>query len=342
MKYPILSNWIVYKKILDYDVYVVKDYVLENKFVISAEKMKFAKKLDGKTNPYSIKGGMSRVETSELIEELDQLGVIRTDHGVISRGLNGYTRTLVRTKNTRCKRHVSELLNYLLMILFVPALIGGIYVYFKADYVRYSDLSAVEQILHRYSTVFIWVLNILAVICGGVIHELCHGIACRAYGGRVFEYGFMLEGLPGFYTLMDDSRVKSRFRKIQILAAGVEGNILFVGCLLMITGLFPGIQSFLFVAAITNVVMTIINLMAMKSTDGYRILMLLIGMDDTDDLEKAKDMLKSRKRRQMLVDDGLYGYAKLTACYMIVWLQRVFPMLILLEVIAWIGDQAFL
>lgn len=147
----------------------------------------------------------------------------------------------------------------------------------------------------------------------------------------------MLEVLPGFYTLMDDSGVKSRLKKVQILAAGVEGNILFAGCLLLLTGFFPGIQSFLFVAAVTNIVMTIVNMMAMRRTDGYKILMLLIGMDEMDDLEKAKNTLKKRKRRQMLVEDGLYGYAKLTACYMIVWLQRVFPVLILLEVIAWIG-----
>ena len=337
MKYPIFSNWIIYKKIPDDDAYVVKDCVLKNKFVVSGEKMRFAKKLNGKTNPYSIKGKRSREEIRNLIEELDRLGVIRTDRGVISRGMNGYIRTLVRTRNTRGKRIASELLNFLLMLLFVPVLIGGIYVYLNADYVRYSDLSVIEQILHRYSSIFIWVFNILAVICGGAIHELCHGIACRAYGGRVFEYGFMLEVLPGFYTLMDDSGVKSRLKKVQILAAGVEGNILFAGCLLLLTGFFPGIQSFLFVAAVTNIVMTIVNMMAMRSTDGYKILMLLIGMDETDDLEKAKNTLKKRNRRQMLVEDGLYGYAKLTACYMIVWLQRVFPMLILLEVIAWIG-----
>lgn len=337
MKYPILSNWIVYKRLPDYDAYVVKDCVLKNKFVINDEKMRFAQKLDGKTNPYSVKGKWSREEIRKLIKELEHLGVIRTDHGVISRGGDGYMKTLVRTKNTRGQRIVSELLNYLLILLFVPVLICGIYIYLNVDYVRYSDLSVMEQILHGYSTIFIWIFNIMALICGGVIHELCHGIACRAYGGRVLEYGLILEVLPGFYTLMDDTGVKSRFKKIQILAAGVEGNLLFAGCLLMLTGLFPGIQSFLLVAAIANVAMTIINLMAMKRTDGFRILMLLIGMDDMDGFEKAKCMLKSRKRKQILADKGLYGYINLTACYMIVWLQRVFPMLILLEVIAWIG-----
>ena len=155
MKYPIFSNWIIYKKIPNNDTYVVKDCVIKNKFVVSGKKMRFAKKLNGKTNPYSIKGKRSREEIGNLIEELDCLGVIRTDRGVISRGMNGYIRTLVRTRNTRGKRIASELLNFLLMLLFVPVLIGGIYVYLNADYVRYSDLSVIEQILHRYSSIFI-------------------------------------------------------------------------------------------------------------------------------------------------------------------------------------------
>ena len=90
--------------------------------------MRFAKKLNGKTNPYSIKGKRSREEIRNLIEELDLLGVIRTDRGVISRGMSGYIRTLVRTRNTRGKRITSELLNFLLLLLFVPVLIGGIYI----------------------------------------------------------------------------------------------------------------------------------------------------------------------------------------------------------------------
>lgn len=248
-----------------------------------------------------------------------------------------WRRTLVRTKNTRSKRLTAKFLNFLLLRLFIPVLTAGIYVYLDADSIRYDDLTTIEQLMYRYPTVSMWVINILGVICGGAVHELCHGIACRAYGGRVFEYGVMLDFLPGFYTLIDDSKVRSRMKKIQILAAGAEGNILFAGCLLLLTGPFPGIRIFIFVAAVTNIVMAGINMMAVRSTDGFRILMLIIGMDDADEPEKIRRLIRSKRKRKMLARDGLYGYARLTASYMIVWLQRVFPVLILLEIAAWIG-----
>ena len=44
---------------------------------VPAEMMRFAKKLDDKTNPYSIRGKRSLTETRELLDELDYLGVIR-------------------------------------------------------------------------------------------------------------------------------------------------------------------------------------------------------------------------------------------------------------------------
>lgn len=276
MKYPIFSNWIICKRIPDRDEYYVKDCVLQNRFIISSEKMRFARKLDGKTNPYAIKGKMSRSEIKEMIDELDTLGIIRTDYGVVPLDTGGYIRTLLRMNNTRTKIIMAELFNFLLILLFVPVLIAGIYVYINTEFIRYSELNLIEQFLHRHSTVSMWVFNILAILCGGAIHEFCHGIVCRTYGGKVFEFGIMLGNLLGFYTLMDDSNVKSKLKKVQILAAGVEGNLLFAGCLLLLTGLFPGIRNFLSIAAIMNVVMAIFNMMAVKSTDGFNMLMLLI------------------------------------------------------------------
>lgn len=71
MKYPLFSNWIAYKRIPDQDAYFVKDFVLDTENIVPAEMMRFAKKLDGKTNPYSIRGKRSLTETRELLDELD-------------------------------------------------------------------------------------------------------------------------------------------------------------------------------------------------------------------------------------------------------------------------------
>lgn len=337
MKYPILSNWIIYKKIPGCDMYYIKDCVLKSKCVISSEMMGFARKLDGKTNPYLIKGERSKLEIKELLEELDFLGVIRTDHGVVLRGIDGYARTLIRTKNTRIKRIIAKYLNFLLILLFVPILVAGIYVYLNTDIIRYTDLNMVEQAIDKYPIISVWISGILGIICGGIVHELCHGIACRAYGGRVFEYGITLEILPGFYTLLDDSNIKSRLKKVQIAAAGIEGNLIFAGGVLLVVKLLPGVREVLLVMAVDNIAMTIINIIAMKDTDGFKILMLLIGMDNSNDPQRVKNIVRN-KNRELFIGDDFYGYIKLIACYMIIWIQKVLPLVILLEIIACIGE----
>lgn len=81
--------------------------------------MMFAKKLDGKKDPYLIRGNRSLSETRDLIDELDYMGVIRNDHGYISDGDGIYMRTIVRTRNTKFKRTLSKILNAILMITFI-------------------------------------------------------------------------------------------------------------------------------------------------------------------------------------------------------------------------------
>lgn len=185
MKYPFFSNWIAYKRIPGQDAYYVKDYILDTKSVVPAEMMRFAKKLDGKTDPYSIRGKRSLTETRELLDELDYFGVIRWDQGNISDGDGLYMRTIVLTRNTKLKRTISKILNVLLMVSFLPILILGIYVYLIVDDFGYYDLSVLGRIVYAHPVLCLWGFNIFSLICGGATHELCHGLACRAYGGNV-------------------------------------------------------------------------------------------------------------------------------------------------------------
>ena len=55
------------------------------------------------------------------------------------------------------------------------------------------------------------------------------------------------------------------------------------------------------------------------------------------DIDDIKCMTKGKSKREMLANDGYYGVAKLTACHIIIWLQRIYPIVILLDVIAVIG-----
>ncbi|MCR5249208.1 MAG: hypothetical protein K6E50_01230 [Lachnospiraceae bacterium] len=337
MRYPFLSNWIVCKKIPGRDAYYVRDYVLDSRCLISVEQMRFAKKLDGRTDPYSLYRGKSRSEIRELLEELDLLGVIRCDHGVISRGRDGYKRTLIRTKDTKAKKLLAGLLNFLLLFFCVPVLITGIYVFCNTSFWMCSDLSFIEVLLRKNRIVSIVLFYLIGIAGGGAIHEMSHAAACRAYGGRVFEYGIALGIFPGFYTLLDQSGIRSGMKRIQVYAAGTEGNILYAGFLLILSGVFPGIGNYLSLAAAVNLVMCVINMIAMKGTDGSKILMALIGLDNVEGYEKLDKLTQSRRARRMLKNEGLCGHVQLTACFIIILLQKVFPVLLLLDIVSWIG-----
>ena len=334
MKYPIFSNWIRYERLPDQDAYYVKNYIQETVNIVPSEKMKYAKRLDGKTDPYSIRGEKSISEIEGLLCELENMGVIRTDHGSIPNDDGLHVRTIIRTKSEKYKRSISKKLNYLLMVFFIPLLILGVLVYLHTDDVWYHNLSSFGRFVEEHITLFIWIFNFGSLIIGGIVHELCHGIACRAYGGRVFEYGVMIHVLPGLYTLMDDTRIKSTLKRTQILAAGVEGNIAVAGVLLLLTGVFPELKLVLSVGAVVNIVCVFLNLLPLNGSDGMKILLLLIGVE-AEDIDDVKRLTKQRSKSGLGDED--FGVARLVACKIILMFSKIYPVVIILDVIAMVG-----
>lgn len=325
MKYPYLSNWIEFKRIPDRDVYYVKNYVLDKSCYISSDKMSFAKRLDGKTHPISICGNRSVLETVDLLNELESLDIIRSDHGHFVTAGNAFMKTIVRTRNTKVKKFLSKILNTLLLISFIPILLAGIYVYWHSRFIGYST-TLID------STPLLIIFNVLSIISAGTIHELCHGIACRAYGGKVFEYGYSISLVPCFYTLLDYSNVSSRLKKIQINVAGVEGNLLLSGILLMLSGLLPGFRIILFYGAWINIVMTLINMLAISGTDGMKILLLIIGFSEDCGINKLKLLTRKRRKKNLLKKEGILGCAKVAICYTLLLLQTTMPILIITDI----------
>lgn len=333
MKYPILSNWITYKRIPERDEYYVKNYILDQECVISASEMKFAKRLDGKTRPSSINDNRNSSEKMSLIKKLDKLGVIRTDHGLlIGSGGASVLKMLFRTRNNKAKQKIAKCFNTILLLLFMPILLAGIYVYLFVDSCQNINPLSVEQ--HIIFEVLIYFSSIVA---GGALHEICHAVACRAYGGLVFEYGIRISLLPGLYTLLDFSNVKPVLKKIQILLAGIEGNIVLAGGLLLLSGILPEFKSVLFSGSMINLILSLINLSFFKGTDGLKILLLIIGVANEDESNRLPLMTRGRRKKKIIKCEGLLGYIKLFACHMIVVLQRMYPILIIIDIIAIIG-----
>lgn len=61
-----------------------------------------------------------------------------------------------------------------------------------------------------------------------------------------------------------------------------------------------------------------------------------MGMESMD-IDDIKCMTKKKNRRILLTSEGYDGVAKLIVCYMITSLQWLYPIMILLDVIAVIG-----
>ncbi len=337
MKYPILSNWISCERISDSDAYRVKNRVWDKECILSAQELWLAGKLDGKTDPYSLDRQKNRTEVKQLIDKLTVAGVIDAGRGLKYVGGGMLVKSLVKARNSRMIRLLSRFLNTFLMAAFLPMLVFGRLVYSNIRLPVEMELSAFESFLYENRWNAMIAASILGILTGSLIHELCHANACRAYGGEVFEYGIVISIFPGFYTMMNPSVISSRLKKIQVMAAGIEGNVLYSGILYFLSALFPGAYYLLAMMATVNLFVGMLNLFVCRDLDGMRILMQLIGMEEANPMPKIKRALRSKKKRKKLKSEGLTGYMKLTAGYMLVCAQWAMPPLLLLDILVITG-----
>lgn len=209
--------------------------------------------------------------------------------------------------------------NMLLVLLFFPFFLLGIHVLLATDF---TFVSYPFGILRGF---------ILGYTSGILLHEMSHAAAGISYGADVLEGGIGFEHyLPGAYVLIDDRRVKNRFYRAQIYAAGAEMNLLLCGaflCLLKI-GLFDSVM--LLIAAFLNALLALINTALINGADGMKILGCILGLDDP--AEVAGKVTKSRVRRKKLRERGLSGHALIFACYVIKAYQLILILLFVISI----------
>ncbi len=336
MKYPYISNWISFRQISD-DFYQVENHVLDTICLVSTEEMEFARKLDGKTDPWSIDDSYGGTKTSGLLKRLSNLGVIR-DGGFIHTESNGYLKTVIRTTNSHIKTVFSQLINMLLMVGFLPIMIIGAceYKQISSLSIQYGNLSGFEKFVFDHHTLITWIIFLFALSLGAAVHEFSHATACRSYGGRVFEYGIAVGIIPGFYTLMEDGAIKKRYQKIQVLLAGIESNIILAGFFLLIAGLFPNLRIFFALGANVNMLFALANTLAVGGSDGMKVIMLLIGMDEYDN-GLIEAYIKKKVNKKQSGDVCPINYAKHTACWMLAIIKRIWPLMILIDFLSIVG-----
>ena len=125
MKYPKTIDTLLYKR-LDESSYKVKNAETGEIFELGRAIVSFMNKLDGKTDPFMINTCLSDFEIEEILDFLWNNELI-TKKKIKKIGFLSYGIPFFKVKTTQKMRIVSRLLNFLLMIFFVPVFIAGLY-----------------------------------------------------------------------------------------------------------------------------------------------------------------------------------------------------------------------
>lgn len=316
-KYPKISNTLSYKRIDNCTVEVTEHLTDEN-FIFDIETMRFAKRLDGYTNPYKITCNLSKEDIDCFLSHLYEFELIR-ESDIIKDSDGTILKSLWIPRVSAVLKVFALFFNNLLLLLWLPTLVVGIALFFyRIDCIKF------DWMIIGYA---------LGLVCGMVMHEFAHAFAAISYGARVFEMGVMLMHyiIPGAYVLLDSSPVKKRLQRIQINAAGVEINFWLVGAFLILGAFFPSFGGMFLNAAICNLCLGAFNLTFIKGLDGTSIVSELMGSDDI--IEQSQKVVFDKTTRRKLLRQGSGGYATVITCYMLFSLQFILPLLFITNVL---------
>lgn len=254
--------------------------------------------------------------------------------------IEGYPVTLIRTKNTRKKRIVAAMMNMILVTAFIPVFVLGVYLYSTEVPPRldWTILKLLEDFANNHVIITIAVSIIIPFIIGVVVHELGHANATRACKkGRVYEYGVIIGLIPAFYTAADDTMITgpyARLKKLQIMCSGVEANLFFAGIFMVLASLCRETSYFFMNCADMQLMFVAINVLFVKGFDGDKVIRIILGMDGKqNETIEIKKMIRSKRYRGILLSQGMVGHMKLITCYVVVFFQLLYPVLVMLNII---------
>lgn len=323
--YPQKCNWLVCYK-MDEDQYWVIDKLLDRAVELTTLQMYFLSKLDGKTDPYTIDESLSKEEVDSILHDLEFEFLLREDKHKLIWEDGMYMWTIHIPKRRKKRKKVAKICNALLLYSVLPIFLLGIFLRFHPIGSTVPDTAPGS----------FW-LCIGIIILSAMIHEIAHGNACLAYGGNVFEYGVMISGLmPCFYTLMDYKGVKNGYKRLQIIAAGVESHLLLAGIGMIVARLFPELYMPAMHVFFVNIVLAIVNFSFIDTTDGMCIIGLLCFGDERI-VDKAKRIARSKRYRKRLYKEGVNGYMKVGVSYMLCAVQILYPLLLVYEIMVVFG-----
>lgn len=319
MKYPKTIDTLLYKRI-DKSTYHVKNGITGVVYEIGTDIVRFMNKLDGKTDPFMINTCLSDFEIEEVLDFLwANESVTKKKWKKI--GFLTYGIPLFKVKTTQKMRIVSKILNFLLMISFVPIFIVGLY--------AVKDIYSISMVDKND---FSYLLGLcVGTALGTILHEGAHASAGLGYNAHLFTCGIMIGITPGAYVELDDEHIKSSLKKAQISAAGIEMNLLLCGISMICMCLFNSALSLLGGIAFSNLLLASVNLLPIiGGVDGSQIINKLIGGDD---LILYSDILITDKSFLRHSFSNVRGLAEICSCVLTVLSQISYPILIIANIL---------
>lgn len=317
MKYPQLNSWLLYKK-LDENNYEVKDCRASTFYKFDIDEIRFFRQLDGKTDPYSIDTPMCELEVRRLLRFLKRKDLIRSSR--IQKSFLSLNISLFKIKCSKRGRKIAFALNFLLMISFLPVFVFGLSFLFNNS--TQLNIQGFEIITG----------SIFGMLVGLLLHEVGHALAAAGYNAHLFEAGLIIGLASGAYVALDYDNIKRRFRRIQILAAGIEINLFLAGVSCIFSILIYSMSSFFFAIAWVNFALAVINMLCISGLDGCSIMEELIGTKNI--MFNAVDFVFDKNLRSNLVKQGdITGCIKIASSFIGAVCQLAYPLLIIVNIL---------
>lgn len=318
MKYPKLVNSLMYKRVGQYK-YIVLDCATGEKHELDITDVRFMQGLDGKTSPYEIDSILTRREVEEKMHFLEENDLVMTSR-FVRNGLLSFRLPLFKIRATASLRLAGWILNLGLLLSFLPLVVfGGLSIYHNIE------------LIDDVSYVLFTVGSFFGLLIGMSLHEFGHAIAGLGFKARVLETGLIVGLSNGAYVMLDYDNVKSRMKRVQILAAGIEMNLSIFGASAIMFGLCPSLASFFLGVAYANLVLALINLLFIFGLDGSQIINQLLGGKVFDD---TIDFVWDKKVRKDVLSQGVTGYVKAATCVIGLVSQLAYPVLLIINVIS--------
>ena len=323
MKYPQRSPYISCEKI-GKDEYVIENVRNAELYYVDSRTAAFLKTLDGKNDPYDLLPECRRRDVRRFLKELGSCELLMTKNRFTKLGMGSFTYALASNRPGKAQILIATIINYMLMLGFIPMLAMGIYLS-KPDVFRVYIQSKSE---------LFWGITI-ATVLGVMLHELAHACAGIAYDGDFIEMGVGIQSfMPIGYVLMDLRNVDNKYKRIQFFAAGLEMDLLLYGAFMCLStaGVFnPTIME---LCGKINLALALLNMLPLKGFDGMQILSMVFEKEDL--LEHAKMIINNRKKHLHKPMRSAGRAVAVAASYGLVGFQIVYPMLLLFEAISFV------